>query len=185
LEFVQNDKDQIVKKRPVFTILRIVALMIIIAGSVFALRYILLRTSVETIVFNQYYTPYEPDIITRSGQSAGAVGDALVKYNDEDFKSAFSILSDIIEKEPHNYIAWFFKGLTSMRLDDYDNAIASFSAIPADWTNPYMEHNEWYYGLALLHEHRISEALTLLEKIEIKKGYYSKKAAEVISRLRR
>jgi hypothetical protein len=80
-------------------------------------------------------------------------------------------------------MARFYKGLVLLETDSPAEAIQSFKAIPYVWDSAYSEHRDWYLAMALLRNNNISEALSILQKINAENGYYAKKAKKVSSKL--
>jgi len=166
-----------------YTFFKIAAIFVIIAGAGVVFRFVLSR-SVEERLYFRFYQAYEADVITRSGDAAESITRAIGLYNSKDYNEAFPILSALTAREPDNYLAWLFMGLTSIELNEFDRAIESFSNIPDHWDNPYSEHAKWYYALALLHERKNEHAKILFQKISDEQGYYSEKSEKILSGIR-
>jgi tetratricopeptide (TPR) repeat protein len=166
--------------------LRIAALFILVAGSVIVLRYVVFKPSLENRLYARHYVTYDADAITRSGSSAkDAFKDAIEKYSKKDYIKAFTEFSDIVIIDPDNNHAWFFRGLASMELKDFENAADSFSRIPQEWISPYSEHRDWYFALSLLKLQRTSEAGAIFKRIIAHEGYYMSRASEIYSKISR
>jgi tetratricopeptide (TPR) repeat protein len=136
-----------------YTFFKIAAVFVLIAGVAVVIRFVLSR-SVEERLYFRFYQAYETDIVTRSGEAAESFTRAISLYNNKNYNEAFLILSRLTSREPDNYQAWFFMGLTSIELNNFEQAIESLSKIPDRWDNPFGEHAKWYYALALLHERK-------------------------------
>ncbi len=161
---------------------RIAAFLILIAGSIAVLS-ILLTGSREERLYKKFYKPYEADIITRDGISGDELSQALIYYNQNDYSQAFSLFTQITVSDPNYHVAWFFRGITCMQLDNFEEALNSFAAIPGNWNNPYNEHRNWYQALALLHENNIPTAIEKFQEISKEKGFYSHDSEAILAAL--
>jgi len=184
-EYMTNLKETNPEKKPGIYILRIAAILLVIAGSAAVLRYAVFNPPVEKLIYSRYYISYDADDVTRSEPSEGLYSKALDKYSSKDYTDAFALFSEVTADDPYNYHAWFYRGITCMELSDHENAVLSFSRIPEDWNSPYREHRDWYYALSLIYLQKTTEALVILDKIISQDGYYVDKSVKIRTKLTR
>jgi len=168
-----------------YYLLRIGALVLLVTGSAIIMRYAFNTHSPEERLLNRYYIPYDADVVSRSAQATGEFDNAMLSYSRKEYETAFSVFSVIVEDDPENYLAWFFRGLSCMELNDFENAARSFTSIPEPWNSVYSEHRDWYYGLTLLGQGNTRQASIVFGNISRLDGYYAGKARRIYSRLTR
>lgn len=190
-EHSSKEKPQI-KNRRIFKtsgwqnyVIRVAAILFVVAGAVCVLRYALLRDSNAQRLYQKYYTVYDADGISRSAQSDRQLFDnAIINYTQKDFAGALDKLNSIVQSEKDNHLAWFFRGLAFLETGAAAEAIQSFTAIPAAWSNPYSEHRDWYLALAYLRNGDMMEATEGFTRISVAKGYYAEKANKILRKLK-
>ncbi len=166
------------------SMMRYAALFLVLLGIAAILKFTLYNGAKPDKLFDQYYTAYNTDIVMRSTQSEGTtLGNAILDYGHGDYSVALQKLNDLISENQSDYLAWFYKGLTCLALDQAPEAIRSFRVIAPDWNHPLLEHRNWYLALALLHNNNTKEAIATFSKIEEFNGYYAEKADRILRKL--
>lgn len=166
------------------SMLRYAALFLLLLGTAAILRFTLFTGTTPDKLFDQYYTPYNSDIVTRSTQSEETtLENAILDYGNGDYSAALQKLDDLISENQGNHVAWFYKGLTCLALDRPSEAIRSFRIIEPNWNHPLLEHRTWYLALALLHNNNTEEAVTVFSEIAEYNGYYAERAGRILRKL--
>jgi hypothetical protein len=164
--------------------LRYAAVFLVLLGIAAILKVTLFTGAKPDKLFEQYYAPYASDIVMRSAQSEGTtLGNAILDYGRGDYSAALQKLNDLISENQSDYLAWFYKGLTCLALDQASEAIRSFRVIAPDWNHPLLEHRNWYLALALLHNNNTKEAVATFGEIEELNGYYAERADRILRKL--
>ncbi len=165
-------------------LLRIAAILILVAAAGIVLKYVLTGKAINDQLYNDYYTRYEADVIMRSSDSdKSSLDHALLLYSDRNYNAAIKVLDGILEQDQHNYYAWFYRGLSCLEANSPAEAVRSFQSIPASWDSPYREHRNWYLALALLRNGNIKAASDAFKQISSENGYYAKKSKKVARKI--
>jgi hypothetical protein len=174
-----------VEKGWMFHLIRIAAILLIVAGAGVILRYAFFSDTNAQKLYNRYYSLYDADGISRSARSDQLIlDDAIMDFTQKNFTESLNKLNSIIVSDKHNYMAWFFRGLTCLETEATAEAILSFKAIPASWDSPYREHRDWYMALAYLRNNNVSAAMEEFTHIADAKGYYAVRAEKILQKLR-
>ncbi|MBN2814328.1 MAG: zf-HC2 domain-containing protein [Bacteroidales bacterium] len=167
------------------SILRIAAIVILIAGAGITMGHLLTRKTGPEKIYARYYAAYEIDGTLRSSSSVvNQVTLAIADYSQGKYAEAIETLNGVVKTDAGNYVAWFFRGLACLGTDDADDAIRSFRTIPITWDSPCVEHRDWYLALAYLRVGEITEASLLFSAMVQNNGYYTKSAGDILKRLR-
>ena len=165
--------------------LRLTAILVIIAGAGVILKYSLFRCVGAEELYQQYYTFYDADVVSRSAQTVkDALDSALISYSSKDYAEALKILNIIIKRDQENFLAWFYRGLTCLETNATAEAIQSFNTIPISWNSPFKEHRDWYLALALLHHGETAEAAKAFNRINAAEGSYAGRANKILQKLK-
>ena len=166
------------------SMLRYAALFLVLLGTAVILRFTLFTGVKPGKLFDQYYTPYNSDMVMRSAQSEGTtLENAILDYGHGDYSAALQKLNVLISENQSNHVAWFYKGLSCLALDETSEAIRSFRVIEPDWNHPLLEHRSWYLALALLRNNNTEEAVAVFNDITEYSGYYAERAGRILRKL--
>jgi hypothetical protein len=136
-------------------------------------------------IFEKFYLKYEPDVITRSGESfKNSLENAIYLYQAGDYSESTRMLADIVNNDKLNYQAMFYLGLTNIELQQPKESINDFLKIPSDWNSPYLIHRNWYLALCLNKTGHEKQALPLLNAMTGGEEFYAERARKIISRIR-
>ncbi len=167
------------------SLLRIAAVVILIAGAGVTIGHLLTHKSVAEKLYTRYYAAYEVDGTLRSSSPSGnLVAPAIADYSRGNYAEALETLNNVVKADAGNNLAWFFRGLACLGTGDTSEAIRSFSAISGTWDSPCVEHRDWYLALAYLRAGKIDEASRMFSAMVQYNGYYAKEAASILKRLR-
>ncbi len=133
-------------------------------------------------LYEKYYAPYEPDVVVRSPEFVNSeFENAISNYQRGFYESALNALP---VGDSTAYLLNFYRGLTYLGLERYQQAVECFTAIPDNWKDPHVVHRDWYLALACLMNHEEPEAREILYDIQASGGYYSKRASGIIRRIK-
>jgi hypothetical protein len=154
------------------------ALILVVGG----LWYILSNKpySTEKLV-SKYYKPAHPLLQVRSAEikSDDALATAFKYYKDNDFNSALKYFNSL----ENQMTAKFYSGVCFIELEQYDDAIESFTAVINDNDNLFVEQANWYLGLIYLMDNQKNKAIEQFEKISKDENYYTSQAKEILKYL--
>lgn len=129
-------------------------------------------------LFRKYYSMEHVLDVARSGDAN--IVDAVIKFQEKDYKAANKLFSIILQSEADNTAAWFYNGIACIETGQFDFASKSFQRIIADNNSYYIEHAEWYLGLCYLKNNETDKAITEFRKIASENRNYHKVDAQLI-----
>jgi hypothetical protein len=167
-------------KAPYRVLFSVAALLVLLVAAGITLKFVFFSNLSPEKIFQKFYTPYSTDVVLRtSAPERTNLDKAIQYYNEGNYAETLTLLEEIIRTDPTSNLALFYKGLACLGTDDGVSAIRSLQSIPSDWASPFIEHRNWYLALALLKEHRVSEALDLFSEIGAGGGYYAGNARKI------
>lgn len=162
----------------------VAALLLLIAVGV-AVKMLFFNTLPAENLYDKYYAPYEPDVVVRSSESVNSeFENAIRNYQQGFYESALIAFNALPVRDSNADLLNFYRGLTYLGLEQYQQAVECFTAIPDDWKDPHVVHRDWYLALACLMNHEKPKAQEILFDIQASGGYYSKKASGLIRRIK-
>ncbi len=164
--------------------MRYAAMLLAVLGTAAVLKFTFFNGAKPEKLFDQYYAAYHSDMVMRSTHPERTdLENAVLEYNRGDYAAALQKLDGLTSEDQKDYLAWFYKGLTCLALDQTPEAIHSFRVISPDWDHPLVEHRNWYLALALLHNNNREEAVAVFSEIREFKGYYAESAGRILRKL--
>ncbi len=162
----------------------IAAILVLIIGVLGILRMISgTSESNYQSLFAQYYKPYQNEFITRSDQvTVNNLYSAFYAYENKDYEKAIALFNKVIEADKSLLMAYFYKGVSCIEINDYKTAITSFGKVLANETNPYFSQAKWYTALTLLKLDNPELAKQHLEWLVLNDRYYGIKAKEILKK---
>lgn len=165
--------------------LRIAVMLIFLASGGIILKMTLFNSTSSVKLYHKYYTVYNADVVFRSAQPEVSEQDkAILCYDQGKYADALQLLTTIIQNDPHNMQALFYRGLACLETGNTDCAVTSFREIPDNWNSPYSEHRNWYLALAMLKSDNPTAAADVLREISAANGYYHKQAEQILRKLK-
>ncbi len=123
------------------------------------------------------------DLGERSSESAEVVTPydrALEIYNEENYEEAFKMLDNIPEESVPNDAYFLYKGITAMKLGNFQAAIESFDHL---MTDPVMKHQAiWFTGLSYLAMEDVEKARSVFKDIVNTDGHNKQRRAKKLLR---
>jgi tetratricopeptide (TPR) repeat protein len=139
------------------------------------------RNTTTDSLFTQYYTSENIVDLTRGDEN---IVDAVVKFQQKDFRTASVLFKNILEKDNSNIAVWFYYGISSIETQNYINAINAFTNIIENNDNLYIEHAEWYLGLCYLKNNQKQKAVEKFTVIASDpENFHNQEAKDVLEKL--
>jgi len=135
-------------------------------------------------LFAEYYQPY-PNIASsvRGELTEGKLQDALQQYDAGNFKAALKLLQEILVTEPDNAAANFYAGVSYLKVEDSERAVAGLQKVIALGDAKFSEPAAWYLALAFLQQNDLAKTRAALETITGKDHLYKEQAVNLLDRL--
>jgi hypothetical protein len=184
--FVMLNKIIIEKQKPlIYPLLRIAVVMVILITIYFIVKICILNDLDGQLIYKNYYSKYQPDILCRSSDTnLSVLNTALNYYESGEYLHCINLLDSMLIIDKRNYLSCFFLGLSYLELDSLVSAINTFKYIPYNWDSPYSIHRDWYLGLSFARLGNYEESIILMEKLYLENGYYAKNAKRIIHQLK-
>lgn len=136
-------------------------------------------------VFEYYYQPYNPDVVTRSSKEISAVNPALSAYLNGKYDQAADQFKDILVANPDDSMALFYSGIAFIETGEYPRAIDHLRDILNREYYPYYYHAQWYLGMTYLKIEETDKAIDLFHRITEQNKYYAEQAENILTKLER
>jgi len=135
-------------------------------------------------LFRKYYSTENVLDVARSGNAN--IVEAVIKFQEKDYKTATQLFSTILQSETDNTAAWFYNGIACIETEQFGNAIKSFQRIITDNNSFYIEHAEWYLGLCYLKNNDTNKAIAQFQKISSEsRNYHKVDAQQILAKLQK
>ncbi len=138
----------------------------------------------ETL-FAEYYEPY-PNLASsvRGELTEGKLQDALQQYDARAYKATLELLQKILAIDPENAAANFYAGVSYLKIEESERAVASLQKALALNDPKFSEPAEWYLALAYLQKNDVENTRARLKEILAKDRAFKEQAARLSERLR-
>jgi len=136
--------------------------------------------STEKLV-TKYYKPAHPIQQIRSVEisSSDALAEAFKHYKNNNFNNALKYFNSL----DNQITAKFYSGVCYIELEEFNNAIESFTFVVNDKDNLFVEQADWYLGLIYLMNNQRQMAISQFELIANGDSYYASQAEDIIKYL--
>jgi tetratricopeptide (TPR) repeat protein len=141
------------------------------------------KTYTPNEIFEYYYQPYTPDVVTRSSGVDDMLNPALDVYLKGEYENATERFNDLLTANPDDSMALFYAAIAYIETGEYQKAIDHFKYIINNEYYPYFYHAQWYLGLTYLKLEETDKALHQFNTIIDQNKYYADRASDVLSRL--
>ncbi len=137
-------------------------------------------------IYQKFYTRYEATGIVRSANTSAnkTLTEALQKFENQDYKAALDLFSEIIAKDQNNMVGHFYAGVSLQETGKYQNAIEEYQTVIIDKDNLFTEQAEWYIGLCYLQTNEDKKAYKQFKKIAKNEGFYQHKAQAILNKIK-
>lgn len=120
--------------------------------------------------------PYTLDLLVK---------DALKYFNNGQYKKAAILFKELLMYNANDVNALFYSGLCNYYLENPSITVEKMNALLINKNNVFHQEAEWYMALAYLKLGENEQAISLLLKINTKKGFYAKSAADKLFELKK
>lgn len=131
----------------------------------------------KQLSFDELYKPY-PNILQMRSDDTSKLNNALEYYSKGRYEEAFSKLSEI---SPKSDTVYFYMGLSTMSLQNFDEAIQDFSQININ-NSAFRNQLYWYQALIYLKKGDKEQVKNNLQRIDQKSRFYDQ-ARQLIMQL--
>ena len=132
-------------------------------------------------LFSQYYNSENIVDQTRGDQN---IVEAVIKFQQKDFKIASVLFKNILDKDNSNIAVWFYYGISNIETQNYENSIKAFNTIIEQNDNLYIEHAEWYLGLCYLKNNQKDKAIDQFVVVASNPdNFHQKEAKNILEKL--
>lgn len=110
---------------------------------------------------------------------------AIALYNEGKLNAAGIYFESIAGRHPDNFKAREYAGIVSLRLENYDNALAHFDTL-SKATHLYANPGKFYYSLTLFKRDRpgdVKSARSILQQLADSPGPHQRAARELLKQL--
>jgi len=137
--------------------------------------------------FLSYYAPYENfEHVPVRDETAGvetSKDQAYAFYDSGEFIAAEKSFSKLLEIDPSDVPARFFRGICSIESSNYENAIVDFDWVANGNVPHYSDAAKWYGALIYIKLKKEQQGIELLQELSSKTGDYQDKARELLEKL--
>jgi tetratricopeptide (TPR) repeat protein len=139
------------------------------------------RTISNDSLFTQYYNSENIVDQTRGDQN---IVEAVIKFQQKDFKIASVLFKNILDKDNSNIAVWFYYGISNIETQNYENSIKAFNTIIGQNDNLYIEHAEWYLGLCYLKNNQKDKAIDQFDVVASNpENFHRQEAKDILLKL--
>jgi tetratricopeptide (TPR) repeat protein len=166
-------------------IFAIAASIAIIIG-IFGVSRLFYNSSVTNFddIFSQYYKTYQNDFSTRSDQLVvNNLYLAFQAYESRDYEKAVELFTKVTEADQSMFMAYFYKGISSIEIGNYAAAVESFDKVIKYPSNPYYPQAKWYCALTWLKLNNSENARHHLSWLISNDRFYGIKAKELVLKI--
>jgi len=134
-------------------------------------------------LFNSFYTPYNPSIITRGAESENLSKIILKNFEDGNFIKVITLINDKYSTEEISPKLVLIKGCAEMEMGKFNEAIETFNLFNSKNYTLYTEAGQWYQALCYLKNKDEKKSKQLLKIIVDRNTSYAPEAKELIEKL--
>ena len=132
-------------------------------------------------LFYEYYSAENIVDQTRGDQN---IVEAVIKFQQKDFKIASVLFKNILDKDKSNIAVWFYYGISNIETQNYENSVKAFTTIIEQNDNLYIEHAEWYLGLCYLKNNQKDKAIDQFVVVASNPdNFHQKEAKDILEKL--
>jgi len=170
-----DSQDDASEKRPPFTILGGLGIILTIAAT--ALMLLFSFPSPESQLVQEFFT-LDPGIPSTLGTGpTEQLAKALGHYRKKNYDEASSLMDDLWEEGVRSDTLAFFYGQLKLQSKDWEGAALALNLVVANPKSTFQERAEWYQGLAWLGEKQNSKAKLRFEIISSQEQHFFKQEA--------
>jgi tetratricopeptide (TPR) repeat protein len=173
-----SEKSSTSKRRPLYPIIGIAAVVSLIIAS-----YFVLNSSPNTEeLFQEYYSVY-PNIESPVLRSGMQEDNPFAAYEQANYQVALDRFKALLIDDPQNASLHFYSGICLLELDQPVQAIKEFQSAHQLPDTSFQRPAEWYEALAHLRNGDLSKAKIKLRNLEGGQDLYASKAKDLLNNL--
>lgn len=162
----------------------VAAVLLMILGSSLMIRFLATPSGSLSDLYNE-----SPIAITSFRTAVPDLNSQLLNgfelYNNNDFSGALNYFQKVLELDSDNPAAHFYLGASHQNLEEFGKAVTNYKSVIEHNDNIFVEQAEWYMGLCLIQLNDKQKAMTVLEAIISREGFYQEKADALLKKLKR
>lgn len=162
----------------------VAAVLLLILGSSLMIKFLATPSGSLSDLYNE-----SPIAITSFRTAVPDLNSQLLNgfelYNNNDFNGALNYFQKVIEVDKDNPAAHFYSGASHQNLAEFGKAVTDYKSVLEHNDNIFVEQAEWYMGLCLIQLNDKQKAMTVLEAIISREGFYMEKADALLKKLKR
>ncbi|HAS45168.1 MAG TPA: hypothetical protein DCS93_32090 [Microscillaceae bacterium] len=142
------------------------------------------NTSPEEL-YTRYFEVYPNMVapIVRGNTTQKPLEQAMEAYEAGNYGLAIQKLQNIVVSEDKKEGAQFYLAMAHLANGDAKVAIGKFQKLQTQTLTNYQEQTQWYLAMAYLASKDIKNCKQQLQKLSSQKGFYQKKAKELLAKL--
>jgi tetratricopeptide (TPR) repeat protein len=110
--------------------------------------------------------------------------EGLAFFSKKNYEKAIENFCELLEYNPDDVNAQFYSAVAWYNLNKSIKAIPLFHKVYDNRNNSFKPEAQWYLALSNLKASNFGEAMLILEQIVAENGFYSKRAAEKLKKLK-
>jgi hypothetical protein len=160
-----------------------IAAAIIILLVISTVLYFTLRPPLNERLYSQFFKPYNGSYIVRSAATQDKYSKASDTYDSANYEKSWNMFNELIKVDTLKINAMFFKGISAMEINKYDDAINSFNFIIKDNSTLFVNQAEWYLALCYLKNNDMPNAKKLFGEIAESNASHKSDAKRILKKL--
>ena len=135
-------------------------------------------------VYAANFKPYLNVLEPINRDNANIRNQAMALYQKKEYEKAIELFNQKIMTEPENGDMLFYRGVSFMCVENWDNAIADFKKISSlNEKSRFDTQSRWFLALAYLGKNDVKSCKTVLKALEENGGEYIPKAQQLLEQL--
>ncbi len=122
--------------------------------------------------------------VKRKADYLDLVADPVILFNNGRYESANAGFDELLKLNSSDQNAAFYKGLSLYNMNQYNPALELLEPISNDSASPFMEEAKFYTAQSYISNGEVPKGKIILEEISNNNGFYSKKAEEVLRKIK-
>ncbi len=135
-------------------------------------------------IFDTYYSSFQNfETVRGLPASSSAYNEGIASFKQNEYNKAIRSFENILLLEPDNNLVRLYSAMAYLETDNTNNAIEHLNIIIESQDVFYLEHAQWYLGLAYIKSGKTSDAKRILENIVNNDSFYASEAKKVLKKL--
>ncbi|MBC7864962.1 MAG: CDC27 family protein [Bacteroidia bacterium] len=108
--------------------------------------------------------------------------EAITSFESENYSACIESFDLLLKINKTDINALFYSGMCYYKLGNYSKAIEYLNAVIDDHNNIFDQESEYYKALSLIGNSEKAEAIEILKRIVIARGFYAERALEILKK---